>query len=170
MHLPQVTSLVACLAGGETAGGETAGYGQGAGMVSLKSRKQNGTLLVRLFWNYELWTDAERADLPAYLKRRCPLGSLREGRRLKTKLRLGCHPLRSSAARMSLTRNAACPCCGHGSETIVHTIFECHGPKLDDVRGDDFPQKLETILPETRNMTNADCLALLMEDESDDPP
>ena len=63
-------------------------------------------------------------------------------------------------------------CCGHGSETIVHTIFECHGPKLDDVRGDDFPQKLETILPETRtsNMTNADCLALLMEDESDDPP
>ena len=52
----------------------------------------------------------------------------------------------------------------------MHTIFECHGPKLDDVRGDDFPQKLETILPETRNMTNADCLALLMEDESDDPP
>ena len=49
-------------------------------------------------------------------------------------------------------------CCGHGSETIVHTIFEC--PKLDDVRGDFF-QKLETILPETRNMTNADCLALL---------
>ena len=56
----------------------------------------------------------------------------------------------------------------------MHTIFECHGPKLDDVRalsrGDDFPQKLETILPETRNMTNADCLALLMGDESDDPP
>ena len=46
----------------------------------------------------------------------------------------------------------------------MHTIFECHGPKLDDVRGDDFPQKLETILPETRNMTNADCLALLMGD------
>ena len=84
--------------------------------------------------NYELWTNVERTDLPAYLKRKCPLGSLREGRRLKTKLRLGCHPLRSSAARMSLTRNAACPCCGHGSETIVHTIFECHGPKLDDVR------------------------------------
>ena len=36
--------------------------------------------------------------------------------------------------------------------------------------GDDFPQKLETILPETRNMTNSDCLALLMGDESDDPP
>ena len=114
--------------------------------------------------NYELWTDAERTDLPAYLKRRCPLGSLREGRRLKTKLRLGCHPLRSSAARMSITRNATCPCCGHGSETIMHTIFEC--PKLDDIRGV-FLQKLETILPETRNMTNADCLALLM---GDDPP
>ena len=98
------------------------------------------------------------------MKRRCPLGSLREGRRLKTKLRLGCHPLRSSAARMSITRNATCPCCGHGSETITHTIFEC--PKLDDIRGV-FLQKLETILPETRNMTNADCLALLM---GDDPP
>ena len=65
---------------------------------------------------------------------------------------------------MSLTRNAACPWCGYGPETIVHTIFEC--PKLDDVRGVFF-QKLETILPETRNMTNADCLALLM---GDDPP
>ena len=65
---------------------------------------------------------------------------------------------------MSITRNATCPCCGHGSETITHTIFEC--PKLDDIRGV-FLQKLETILPETRNMTNADCLALLM---GDDPP
>ena len=36
---------------------------------------------------------------------------------------------------------------------------------MDDVRGDVFFQKLETILPETRNMTNADCLALLMGDE-----
>ena len=35
-----------------------------------------------------------------------------------------------------------------------------------DIRGV-FLQKLETILPETRNMTNADCLALLM---GDDPP
>ena len=55
-------------------------------------------------------------------------------------------------------------CCGHDSETIMHTIFEC--PKLDDIRGV-FLQKLETILPETRNMTNADCLALLM---GNDPP
>ena len=53
----------------------------------------------------------------------------------------------------------------------MHTIFEC--PKLDDVRGDFF-QKLETILPETRNMTNADCFALLWEtlmgDDRDPPP
>ena len=41
---------------------------------------------------------------------------------------------------------------------------EC--PKLDDIRGV-LLQKLETILPETRSMTNADCLALLM---GDDPP
>ena len=46
----------------------------------------------------------------------------------------------------------------------MHTIFEC--PKLVDIRGI-FLQKLETMLPETRNMTNADRLALLM---GDDPP
>ena len=65
---------------------------------------------------------------------------------------------------MSITRNATCPCCGLGSETIMHTIFEC--PKLDDIR-EVFLQKLETILPETRNVTNADRLALLL---GDDPP
>ena len=32
-----------------------------------------------------------------------------------------------------------------------------------------FFQKLETILPETRNMTNADCLALLMGDDPGPP-
>ena len=72
---------------------------------------------------------------------------------------------------MSITRNATCPCCGQGSETvtIIHTIFDSESEcpaKLDDIRGIFF-QKLETILPEMRNMTNADCLALLM---GDDPP
>ena len=52
----------------------------------------------------------------------------------------------------------------HTPASTHDTIFEC--PKLDDIRGV-FLQKLETILPETRNMTNADCLALLM---GDDPP
>ena len=64
--------------------------------------------------------------------------------------------------------NAECPCCGHGSETINHTIFDCH--KLDDVRSGFFKfQRLETILPEpeTRDMSNAGCLALLM---GDNPP
>jgi hypothetical protein len=66
--------------------------------------------------------------------------------------------------------NAECPCCGHDSETtrINHTtsIFDCL--KLDDVRSGFF-QRLETILPETRDMSNAGpgCLALLM---GDDPP
>ena len=46
----------------------------------------------------------------------------------------------------------------HGKSIVV-----CLGPKSRGV----FLQKVETILPETRNMTNADCLALLM---GDDPP
>ena len=76
-----------------------------------------------------------------------------EGRRLKTKLRLGCHPLRSLAARMSITRNATCSCCGHGSETITHTIFEC--PKLDDIRGFFF-QKLSSDL-RAHVLANSSC-------------
>ena len=69
--------------------------------------------------------DKARFGLPEYLKRSCPC-SLREGRRLKTKFRVGCHPLRSSAARVERVRNATCPCCDTGvSETIHHTLFEC---------------------------------------------
>ena len=51
---------------------------------------------------------------------------LREGRRLKTKFRLGCHDLRSSSSRTQLVRNAQCPCCeSRESETIQHTLLEC---------------------------------------------
>ena len=67
----------------------------------------------------------ERFGLPEYLLRTCP-SSLREGRRLNTKFRLGCHDLRSSSCRMHLVRNAQCPCCeSRESETIQHTLFEC---------------------------------------------
>ena len=67
----------------------------------------------------------ERFGLPEYLLRTCPL-SLREGRRLKTKFRLGCHDLRSSSCRMQRVRNAQCPCCeSRESETIQHALFEC---------------------------------------------
>ena len=65
----------------------------------------------------------ERFGLPEYLLRTCP-SSLREGRRLKTKFRLGCHDLRSSWCRMQLVRNAQCPCCeSRESETIQHALF-----------------------------------------------
>ena len=58
---------------------------------------------------------------------------------------------------MSPMRNAECPCCGLGvglgdgseTRTITHTIFDC--PKLEYVRND-FSQKLEIILPETRSI------------------
>ena len=45
------------------------------------------------------WVEKERFGLPEYLFRTCP-SSLREGRRLRTKFRLGCHDLRSSSSRM----------------------------------------------------------------------
>ena len=46
--------------------------------------------------NTRKWVRKERFGLPEYLLRTCP-SSLREGRRLKTKFRLGCHDLRSSS-------------------------------------------------------------------------
>ena len=49
--------------------------------------------------NMSDWVEKERFGLPEYLLRTCP-SSLREGRRLKTKFRLGCHDLRSSSSRM----------------------------------------------------------------------
>ena len=58
--------------------------------------------------NTRKWVRKERFGLPEYLLRTCP-SSLREGRRLKTKFRLGCHDLRSSSCRMQRVRNAQCP-------------------------------------------------------------
>ena len=86
-------------------------------------------------------------------------------RRLKTKLhKLGLPPAsvlgRSNVAHAERCLSLLWP---RIRDDYAH-YFEC--PKLDDIRGD-FSQKLETILPETRNTTNADCLALLM---GDDPP
>ena len=75
--------------------------------------------------NTRKWVRKERFGLPEYLLRTCP-SSLREGRRLKTKFRLGCHDLRSSSCRMQRVRNAQCPCCeSRESETIQHALFEC---------------------------------------------
>ena len=45
--------------------------------------------------NMSNWVEKERFGLPEYLLRACP-ASLREGRRLKTKFRLGCHDLQDS--------------------------------------------------------------------------
>ena len=72
--------------------------------------------------------DGDRRGLSPYLARVCPEG-LRHGRRLKTKLRLGAHPLAVSASRMIPNRtpeDAYCKCCSAGvPETIRHTLFEC---------------------------------------------
>ena len=75
--------------------------------------------------NMSNWVEKERFGLPEYLLRTCP-ASLREGRRLKTKFRLGCHDLRSSSCRMQLVRNAQCPCCeSRESDTVQRTLIEC---------------------------------------------
>ena len=85
--------------------------------------------------NTSKWVRKERFGLPEYLLRTCPL-SLREGRRLKTKFRLGCHDLQSSSCQMQRVRNAQCPCCdSRESEMIQQMLFECKAPnqlKIED--------------------------------------
>ena len=53
--------------------------------------------------NLREWVDVERTNLPRYLCDYCPI-NLREGRRQKTKMRLGCHELNCSASRMIKNR------------------------------------------------------------------
>ena len=68
------------------------------------------------------WVQKERFGLPEYLLRKCP-SSLREGRRLKRKFRLGCHDLLSSSCRMQRVRNAQCLCCESREwETSTHCL------------------------------------------------
>ena len=107
------------------------------------------------------WVAKERFGLPEYLLRACP-ASLREGRRLKTKFRLGCHDLRSSSSRMQLVRNAQCPCCeSRESETIQHTLFECTA--FEEER-EVFLSRLYSVCPIARQLDDEYRCRLIMGD------
>jgi hypothetical protein len=117
--------------------------------------------------NMSNWVEKERFGLPEYLLRACP-ASLREGRRLKTKFRLGCHDLRSSSSRTQLVRNAQCPCCAsRESETIQHTLFECEA--FEEER-EAFLARLYSVCPPARQLTDEGRCRLVMGDESSTAP
>ena len=100
--------------------------------------------------NMSNWVEKERFGLPEYLLRTCP-SSLREGRRLKTKFRLGCHDLRSSSSRTQLVRNAQCPCCkSRESETIQHALLECSAFTKER---DTFLERLYELHPIARGLS-----------------
>ena len=112
--------------------------------------------------NMSNWAEKERFGLPEYLLRTCP-SSLREGRRLKTKFRLGCHDLRSSSSRTQLVRNAQCPCCeSRESETIQHTLFECEA--FEEER-EVFLSRLYSVCPLARQLTDEYRCRLVMGDK-----
>ena len=112
--------------------------------------------------NMSNWVEKERFGLPEYLLRTCP-ASLREGRRLKTKFRLGCHDLRSSSCRMQLVRNAQCPCCeSRESETIQHTLFECTA--FEEER-EVFLSRLYSVCPLARQLNDEYRCRLVMGDK-----
>ena len=112
--------------------------------------------------NTRKWVRKERFGLPEYLLRTCP-SSLREGRRLKTKFRLGCHDLRSSSCRMQRVRNAQCPCCeSRESETIQHALFEC---KAFEEEREVFLSRLYSVCPLARQLTDEYRCRLVMGDK-----
>jgi len=79
---------------------------------------------------------------------------------VKTKFRVGYHPLRGSAARMERVRNATCPCCDAGvSETIHHTVFECKA--FSDER-DAFLSTLCSICPDAQSLSDEYRMRFLM--------
>ena len=90
--------------------------------------------------NYELWTNVERTDLPAYLKRTSAQNETLFGLPPASVPGLG----RSNVAHAQRCLSLLWP---RIRDDYAH-YFEC--PKLDDIRGD-FSQKLETILPETQH-------------------
>ena len=115
--------------------------------------------------NMSNWVEKKRFGLPPeYLLRTCP-SSLPEGRRLKTKFRLGCHDLRSrSSCRMQLVRNlnAQCPCCeSRESETIQHTLFECTA--FEEER-EVFLSRLYSVCPIARQLDDEYRCRLVMGD------
>ena len=105
---------------------------------------------------------AASLGLPEYLLRTCP-SSLREGRRLKTKFRLGCHDPRSSSSRTQLVRNAQCPCCeSRESETIQHTLLECSAFTKER---DTFLKRFYEMHPIARGLSPEGLCDVLMSDD-----
>ena len=109
----------------------------------------------------------DRAGLPEYLKRACPCG-LRQGRRLKTKFRLGVHQLQGSLARMVPRGGRAaasrCPCCDAGvGETVQHALFGCRSH--DAIRADFF-ERAEEVYPEFGAMSTDARFRLMMSEDT----
>ena len=130
-------------------------------MVGAGRRGRPPIYLFILFIYMSNWAEKERFGLPEYLLRTCP-SSLREGRRLKTKFRLGCHDLRSSSCRMQRVRNAQCPCCeSRESETIQHALFEC---KAFEEEREVFLSRLYSVCPLARQLTDDYRCRLVMGD------
>jgi hypothetical protein len=119
--------------------------------------------------NLAIWACEERRGLPEYMKRPCPIG-LRDGRRWKTKLRLGRHQLQSSLAvrergrDQSETRDYACKFCNlRVDETAEHALMECQGH--DDER-ESFLVRMDEIAPEFRRIRQEEKMKILMADET----
>ena len=93
---------------------------------------------------------------------------LRRGRRLKTKLRLGCHELNDSASRslpgIQRDSNRTCKCCSlQAKETAAHTLYNC--PAYDAIRVD-FLQRVEKVAPGASSLNQNEFLKLFLGDST----
>jgi len=114
------------------------------------------------------WTDPSSTKIPDYLSQRCPLG-LRPGRRLKTKIRLGCHGLFASSAKFESDASkrksvSVCKCCNLGvAETVQHTLFDC--PAYNVLRGEFF-LRMDSVHCGFSSLSPRDRLSLLFSDDT----
>jgi hypothetical protein len=79
--------------------------------------------------NLDLWSSTDRST-PYFLRAPFRSWSLKEGKVLKTKLRLNCHSLRCKIRLPSLSTNRSasgshCPHCPNCPESMTHAICEC---------------------------------------------
>ena len=114
--------------------------------------------------NLRSWTHVRRKDIPRYLCDFCPV-NLREGRKLKTKMRLGCHELNSSAYRKvkHRTENDKMCICGCGVETIEHVLFDC---KYYNEQRLSFEKAVHEVMPSFSGMSRKDKLLFLFKDDT----
>ena len=139
------------------------------GLSSIKEKKSLA--------NFKKWTDIMRTlPLPGYLCQPTPMG-LRWGRRIKTRIRLGCHDFNECCAHEARTTDVKfCKCCNPGGieespyhcvmkkiESPYHAVMKCTA--YDQIRKEAFDQ-IHAIYPRFCKLSDEEKMDFLFADNT----